>query len=139
MALSAFDDRSAAPQPAALSATLGRSAALWDAARQRLAADFAGLSEEWGFAGKAFGWSLRLKQKKRAIVYLTPCEKHFLASFALGEKACRAARDAALAPQILAAIDTAPRYTEGRGLRIPVRTRAQLEQVLRVAHVKMAN
>jgi hypothetical protein len=139
MALSAFDDRSAAPDAAAIAAVLGRSAALWANVKESLGAEFGTLIEEWTFAGKAYGWSLRLKRQKRAIVYLTPRAKHFLASFALGEKACRAAESAGLAPATLALIEAAPRYPEGRGVRIEVRTRADVEQVVRLARVKMAN
>lgn len=139
MALSAFDDKSTVPDAAAIALTLGRTAALWTSLRQSLGAEFPNVTEEWTFAGKAYGWSLRLKSKKRAIVYLTPCEKHFRASFALGEKACLAAQSAGLAPNVLALIEAAPRYPEGRAVRIPVRKRADVDQVLRVARVKMAN
>lgn len=139
MALSAFDDKSSAPDADAIAQTLGRSAALWTTLKESLAAEVDTLAEEWTFAGKAYGWSLRLKQKKRAIVYLTPCEKHFRASFALGEKACAAAQSAGLSRDTLALIEAAPRYAEGRGVRMPVRRRADVDQVLRVARVKMAN
>ena len=139
MALSAFDDRSSTPDGAILAATLGRTAALWTRVKKSLRAEFGELTEEWTFAGKAYGWSLRLKRAKRAIVYLTPREKHFLASFALGEKACRAAQSADLSDRTLSLIDEAPRYPEGRGVRIPVRTRADVDQVVGLARVKMAN
>ncbi len=139
MALSAFDDKSSVPDADAIVRTLGRTAALWTTLKESLAAEFDHLAEEWTFAGKAYGWSLRLKQKKRAIVYLTPCEQHFRASFALGGKACAAAQSAGLSRETLALIEAAPRYVEGRAVRIPVRTRADVDQVVRVARVKMAN
>lgn len=139
MGLSAFDDRSAVPDAAAVALTLGRTAGLWGSVKERLGAEFANLTEEWTFSGQAYGWSLRLKQNKRVIVYLTPREKHFLASFALGGKACLAAQSAGLAPDVLAMIDAAPRYAEGRGVRIPVRKRSDVDQVIRIARVKMAN
>jgi hypothetical protein len=37
---------------------------------------------------------------------------------------------------MLAIIDAAPRYAEGRGVRIPVRTNADLEGVLTIADLK---
>jgi len=139
MALSAFDDKNSPPDAAAVAAVLGRTASLWTRLKDGLGAEFEGLAEEWTFAGKAYGWSLRLKQKKRAIVYLTPHQRHFVASFALGEKACHAARAAGLNASTLAVLDTAPRYVEGRAVRIPVRRGVDVEQVIRLARVKMAH
>jgi hypothetical protein len=138
MALSVFDDKATCPNDHKIATALGRTAPLWTALKDALHTEYDGLEEDWHSAGAAHGWSLRLKQKTRAIVYLTPCAKHFLASFALGEKACRAALAAGLDPSVLALIDAAPRYAEGRGVRIPVRKRGDVDQVLRVARVKMA-
>jgi hypothetical protein len=91
MALSAFDDKGSPPLDRALEEMLGRTSTLWARLKDDLQAAYGPLLEEWNFSGKAYGWSFRLKQNKRTIVYMTPCRAHFLASFALGEKACRAA------------------------------------------------
>ena len=95
--------------------------------------------EEWNFSGKAYGWSFRLKQKKRTLVYMTPCRGYFLASFALGEKACLAAHAAGLPAPVLAIIDGAPKYAEGRGVRIPVRSRRDVDNVECLVAIKAAN
>jgi hypothetical protein len=39
---------------------------------------------------------------------------------------------------MMAAIDGAPRYAEGRGVRIPVRTKRDAEAVARLAAIKLA-
>jgi hypothetical protein len=116
---------------------LGRTGALWTQLTERLHAAYDPLTEDWGFAGAAYGWSLRLKKTKRALVYLTPCRGHFLASFALGEKACAAALERGLPREILDRIDAAPRYAEGRGVRIPVRTRKDVDHVQQIAAIKV--
>jgi hypothetical protein len=138
MALSAFDDKSAPPTGPALGLTLGRTAGLWTRLKGDLQEAHGPLVEEWSFAGKNYGWSFRLKQGKRALVYMTPYRGYFLASFALGEKACRAAQDAGVPPSILAIVDAAPKYAEGRGVRIPVRTLRDVTGVLKLAAVKAA-
>jgi hypothetical protein len=97
------------------------------------------LEKTWGFAGAKWGWSLRLKQKKRTVLYMTPCSKHFLVGFALGEKAVKAAIARPLPDSILAIIEEAPRYAEGRGVRIEVRNKRELEAVKELASVKMTN
>jgi hypothetical protein len=95
--------------------------------------------DEWAFAGATFGWSLRLKHAKRVIVHMTPCTDHFLASFALGEKACAAAREWGLPASILALIADAPKFAEGRGVRIPVRTQKDARAVRKLAAIKLAH
>ena len=136
MSLSAFDDKASPPRPRALHEMLGRTSVLWERLKEDLQAAHGPLVEEWAFSGQAYGWSFRLKEKKRTLVYMTPCRAHFLASFALGEKACLAARTARLPSSILALIDQAPKYAEGRGVRIPVRTKRDLAGVEKLAAVK---
>ena len=137
MALSAFDDKGSRPDAATLAATLGRSHAHWRAIIDGVRAAHGPVREEWSFAGANYGWSLRLKNAKKAIVYLTPRRHDFLASFALGEKACALARTSGISPDVLAIIDSAPRYAEGRGVRIPVRSRKTVGEVLKIAALKM--
>jgi hypothetical protein len=139
MALSAFDDKSQEPQASELERTLGRSSVHWEGLIAHLRDGFAPLDVTWGFAGAKWGWSLRLKQKKRTILYMTPCSRCFLAGFALGEKAVRAAHALPLPQSILEIIDEAPKYAEGRGVRIEVRTKKDLEAVKQLAAVKMAH
>jgi hypothetical protein len=139
MALSAFDDKAHQPAPADLESVLGRSFGHWKQMVAHLEAEYAPLDQTWNFAGAKWGWSLRLKRKKRTILYMTPGRKRFLAGIVLGEKAVRAARARGLPKPVLDAIAEAPRYAEGRGVRIAVRTRADREGVLALAAVKMEN
>jgi hypothetical protein len=139
MALSAFDDRSKSPEAVELERVLGRSGDRWNELRAHLAAEFPPLEETWTFAGAKWGWSLRLRRKKRTILYLTPCWRCFQVGFALGEKAVQAARASTLPNAVLAVIDAAQRYAEGRAVRLEVRTKHDLESVKTLAAVKMAN
>lgn len=120
MVLSAFADPSVPPTAEALAAALGPSRPLWE----RLLAFTRDLlspgAEVWHFAGRKFGWSLRVKQGDRVILYLTPQDGVVLAGLVLGEKAARAAEEAELPAAALSALQDAPRYAEGRGLRIAV-------------------
>ena len=140
MAFSAFDDKSQPPEPDQVAAKIGkRASARWDELDRHLAAEFAPLSREWKYSGKAYGWSLQMKRKKRAVVYMTPCEGFFRASFAIGEKAAEAAHAGGLPAEALELIDSAQRYAEGRAVRVEVRTKKDLEIVKKIAAVKMAN
>ena len=138
MALSALDDKSQLPTEAALGAVLGSAREHWGALQDALASEYPPLTETWGYSGKKWGWSLALKQKKRTIVYLTPCESFFYAGFALGEKAVAVARQGGLPPAVLAIIDSAPKYAEGRGVRLEVRNAEDVGHVLAIAAAKMS-
>lgn len=133
----AFHNPSARPSEPDLAAALGPAGALWRRFIHDLPRACGPITNEWSFS-KAFGWTLRLKQPARVVVYLTPGDFSFLASFALGEKACKAIHQAEIPPEILAIIDAAPKYAEGRGVRIPVRTNTDVEAILRIAAIKVS-
>ena len=138
MALSAFDDRSRKPQEADLAATLNRSFASWNELKKLIGSRFEPVAFEWGFTSKTTGWGLRLKHEKRTILYMTPCKGHFLASFALGEKAVKAAHNSDLSNSVLKVIDSAKKYAEGRGVRLEVRDARDVRQVVMLAVIKMS-
>ena len=139
MALSAFDDKSRQPRDRDLAATLGSAFVFWSELKSLMASRFAPLSIEWGFASKKTGWGLRLKREKRTILYMTPCKGYFVASFALGEKAVKAARESDLPVSVLEIIDNAKKYAEGRGVRLAVRSAEDVRNVEKLAVIKMAN
>jgi hypothetical protein len=139
MALSAFENKSKEPTKRTLKTILGRTSTHWDNLTAHIASEYEPLDETWNFAGAAWGWSLRLKQKKRTVLYMTPCRGYFLVGFALGEKAVKAARSSGLPDAVLSIIDGSKKYAEGRAVRIEVRTKKDLDGVKRVAAIKMAN
>ena len=56
-----------------------------------------------------------------------------------GEKAVAAAKLINLSSDLLAAIDAAPRYTEGRGVRIEVSSKHQVPDLAILAKIKCEN
>ncbi len=139
MGLSAFDDKSSQPKEEEVAAMLGKAYGAWSELKAHISTQFAPLVIEWGYASKSTGWGLRLKQEKRTVLYMTPCKGYFLASFALGEKAVKAAQASGLPAAALAAIESAPKYAEGRGVRLEVKTKRDLKAIEKLAEIKMAN
>jgi hypothetical protein len=139
MALSAFDDKSNPPRGYDLAATLGSTFVFWNELKRLIASRFSPLSEESGFASKKTGWGLRLKREKRTVLYMTPCEGYFMASFALGEKAVKAAHESDLPVSVLRVIDGAKKYAEGTGVRLEVRSAEDVRNVEKLAVIKMAS
>jgi hypothetical protein len=70
---------------------------------------------------------------------MTPCHKYFLAYFAFGEKAYRAVTTASPSAGVMTLLRSAPKYPEGRGIRVTVRTGRDLDDVLRLAAIKASN
>jgi hypothetical protein len=138
MALSAFDDKSRQPKDDDLKTMLGSAYPHWNDLKKIISAKYAPVSIEWGFSSKATGWGLRLKRGDRAILYMTPCKGYFLASFALGEKAVKTAHESDLPASVLAVIDGAKKYAEGRGVRLEVRTAEDVHNIEKLAVIKMA-
>ncbi len=131
-----LDDKTQPPNDAALAKALGKAKMLWDEYARHIAEEHGPVTEAWGFYKS---WSLRLKQKKRTIVYLLPRDGYFLCAFVYGEKATAEARRARLPKDVLKTIDEAPVYAEGRGFRLEVRKKQDLETMKKLAAIKMAN
>ena len=122
-----------------LSAALGASKQFW----VKLVADLADENgvdvQEWNSYSPKAGWALRLKRKKRTIVWLSPCHSYFRVMFILGDKAVKAARQSKLPQRIMKIIDEATRYPEGTGLRIDVKGAKDIPVIKKLAAIKLEN
>ena len=139
MALSAFADKAHQPTNEDLRVALGPAHDAWNALIEAVAASIPQLDQIWGCTSKSTGWGLRLRHKERVILYMTPSTGHFLVSFVLGEKAVKQARSARLSKALLSAIEAAPRYAEGRGVRVTVSNRGQVASLASLAVIKHQN
>ena len=130
MLMNAFIGQAVAPTDAQLSHELGRSRALWD----RLIAEVPECeTEEWNSYSPKAGWALRLKHRKRNIVYLSPSHGAFIATLILGQKAVAAARDAGLVT------GEEKKYPEGTAFRVEVKSAKDVAAVRKLAEIKLAN
>lgn len=137
MSLSAFCDKTHQPTDSEVSIVLGGTYSVWNQLIESISEKFSPIVVEWGCSSGKTGWGLRLKQEKRTILYMAPCKGYFYASFALGEKAVKLAHESDLPSAVLAAIDAAPKYAEGRGVRLQVRCPQDLVWVIKIADAKM--
>jgi hypothetical protein len=139
MAMSIFDDKLREPGAEELAEALGRTSGLCNELTAMIDERFDPVAREWVFSGKNYGWSLRLKQKKRAILYMTPCAGHFRVAFAFGEKAVQAALQSGLPADVQDLVNNAPKYPEGRGVRMEVKSRQDIRIAVKLAEIKMAH
>jgi hypothetical protein len=134
----AFIGKKTKPTDAELSAALGQSSATWNELLAELA-DSEGIDEqEWSSYSLKAGWSLKVKKGARTILYLSPGKGWFRASFALGDKAAKAAMKAG-PDRLIKLVKQAPRYAEGAGVRIEVKSAKDLPLVITLARCKAAS
>lgn len=137
MSQNAFAGRPTRPDKKSLASILGTSKPLWDRLLIDLKRDLKLNHAEWHSASVRLGWSLRLQQKKRNILYLGPRENGFTAAFVLGKEAVSAAQSSSLPPKILRSIAEAKRYAEGTGVRVEVKTPEDVSAVKILAKIKL--
>ena len=82
---------------------------------------------------------MRLKRKKRTIVWLAPCQGCFRVAFILGDKAMKAARECELPKRMVKILEEAPKYPEGTGVRIVVKGDKDIAVLKKLAEIKLAN
>jgi hypothetical protein len=135
----AFIGKPAQPTSDELSSVLGSSAAAWEELLDWLAKEKGVADQEWSSVSPKYRWALRMKLKKRNIVYLSPCAGCFRVAFVLGDRAMAAARQSKLPKSVLKALNEAPHYAEGTGIRLMVHTNKDLQAIRTLAAIKMAN
>ena len=139
MTPNAFVGRTKAPTAAEVALALGPAGAVWDRLLADLADDLGVTGREWKSYSPKHGWALRLMRGKRNVVYLSPCVGSFIVTFILGDRAVRAARADKPSARLLKLLDGAPKYPEGTGVRLDVKSARDLPVVKTLARIKVAN
>jgi len=139
MAVSVFDDKSKKPTDRDLAGALGEMYALWRELKDFVLQQYPSAAEEWNHSGKNYGWGFRLKDKKRAILYLSPGDGCFKASLVFGEKATREALAGHISDEIKKIIESAKVYAEGRGVRVDVTGPEFVADIKKMILIKLKN
>lgn len=124
------------PTDAELTATLGAAKPVWDELLIAVAQECGATVREWKCYSPKSGWALRAKRKDRTIIWLTPSRDCFEVLFILGEAAMTAARHTRLPQHVLRILKEAPKYPEGSGVRVRVKSMRDLAAVKKLAAVK---
>jgi uncharacterized protein DUF3788 len=138
MPSSAFDVRAHRPTEREVRSALGAAAPFWASLIEAVREQCTPVTEEWSFASAKVGWSMRLKHGDRIVLYLTPQEGRFVTGVVLGDKAVSAAKAAGrVSEAALAVVSAAPKYAEGRGIRLTVASAAELAIARELALIKV--
>jgi hypothetical protein len=135
----AFIGKPKQPTDKELTTALGPARSTWDRLLAELDREFGVNVHEWNCYSLKAGWSLRAKRKARTIVWLGPREGTFMAAFILGDKAMLAARAGKLPQRIVKIMNEAPKYPEGTGIRVMIKSLKDIAAIKTLAAIKIAN
>ncbi len=135
---SIFIDKAIMPNDVMLKEALGELFPLWMDIKNYVIMAYPKAMDEWNYPGQKYGWSFRIKDKKRAIIYLLPRDTYFLVAFVFGEKATLAALGSEIGKNIKTEIESARVYAEGRGFRIEVRNESILPDIKKLVDIKLS-
>jgi hypothetical protein len=137
MSISVFNEKKNPPTEPELKAALKKNYPLWIELKEFVIKNYQGTIEQWNSGGLKHGWSFRLRDKKRAIVYFIPCDGYFKVAMVFGEKATNDARNSKISTAILDIIESATVYAEGRGFRIDINGATYLEDIKKLILIKL--
>jgi hypothetical protein len=139
MCPNAFINKPKPPTEPELTAALGAAKAVWDQILTRLDQDLGVDGREWKCHSPKWGWSLRVKRKERTIIWFSPFDGRFEVSFILGDRAMCAARAIRLPKRVLDVMKSAPKYPEGTGIRLEVKSARDIAALMKLAAIKLAH
>lgn len=138
MDTSIFPDKSQTPSLNDLKKALGSSYKNWIAIRDYVFEKYPAAFEEWNYPGAKYGWSFRIKDKKRAIVYLLPRDGYFKLAMIFGAKASDAIFNSNISDAIIQELKAARVYAEGRGIRLDITEESNLSDIKQMIDFKLA-
>lgn len=128
-----FLDKTPKPTSARLSKVLGARAGYWKELKRHVPGPTV---EEWKHYGKG-GWTLKLFRGRRNLLFLSARKGYFYVSFVFGDTAVAAAEQSDLPAALVEQLVTARKYAEGRGIRIAVKSRKDLEHAKGLLDLKL--
>ena len=139
MDISIFTNKLIVPENGDLMQVLGTSYKLWEDIKKYVYEKYPAAFEEWNYPGVKYGWSFRLKDKKRAILYFLPREKYFMVAFVFGQKATDIILQSGISDEIKSELGNGRVYAEGRGIRLTVKNENHLNDIKKLIEIKISN
>ncbi len=134
---SIFMDKSKKPGETELKKALGKTFPYWKSLEEFTLKNEPSAKNEWKFSGAKFGWSFRISDKKRVIIYLLPRDGFFKTAFVFGGKAYEEVMASNVSDEIKKELKAAKPYAEGRGIRLEVRTKSIINDLKTLIKIKL--
>jgi hypothetical protein len=118
-------------------ATLGRAYAPWAGIVRVVEALASPLEIQWRPSKIAFGHVCLLRHRQRTLLYLLPEQASITVAIVIGERAYGLAMASTLSVAVKSSLAAARPYAEGRGIRVPVRTKRDLATIRKLVVIKL--
>ncbi len=139
METSIFMDLTKIPEVNELEIGLSKTYAFWKEIRDFVLEKYPAAIEEWHIAVKKYGWGFRIKDKKRAIIYLSPRDGFFLVAMVFGQKATDQILNSDVSNFTKEELINSKVYMEGRVIRFEIRDSTFINDIKRLVEIKIAN
>jgi hypothetical protein len=136
---SIFVNKSELPSIDNLQIALGDTFEIWKNIEAIAFENYPKAKANWFFSSQKFGWSYRVKDSKRVIIYLLPRDNFFKIAFIFGQNATEKIFESNVSENIKSALKEAKVYAEGRGIRIDVRDRSNFHDIQELIKIKIMN
>ena len=118
---SIFMDKTVKPTDKDLAEKLDVTYDLWKRLCDLVLSKYPKGTADWNFPGKKYGWSFRIKDNRRALIYFLPKDQFFKVAFVFGDKAVIDIMRTGISDKIKEELNQAKKYGEGRGIRIDIK------------------
>lgn len=134
---SIFTNKLVAPTEADVKTALGANFELWQSVAAYAHEQCPKAIDLWKFPGEKHGWSFRVNDKKRVLVYLLPRDGFFKVAMVFGQKAFEAVMNGDVSADIKQELAAAQAYVEGRGIRIDVQNEKIIKDIRALIDIKL--
>lgn len=134
---SIFLDKNEKPSATQLQKALGHTYPIWQTFADYTLKIYPKAMAEWHYSSEKFGWSFRIKDQKRVLIYLLPRDQFFKVAFVFGPKATDAVLADSVAESIKTDLSSAKPYAEGRGIRIVITDESLTDDILKLIDIKL--
>lgn len=139
MPISIFTDKAQIPNEEDILQALGTTYPLWKSIEADVIQKYSNAKLEWNYSGVKFGWSYRIKDKKRVLIYFLPRNNYFKVAMVFGQNATDTIMNSTINDSIKTTLQEAKVYAEGRGIRIDIQDDSQIMDIKELISIKLAH
>lgn len=135
--ISIFTDKKVQPANAHLRIALAETYEYWKEIITLTDKLFPENIKEWFVSGAKYGWAFRIKDKKRALIYLLPRDSFFKVSFVFGQKASDEIFQSKVSEIIKTGLKSAKVYKEGRSITLEIKDGQLMTDIQKLIEIKI--
>ncbi|MFV0395612.1 MAG: DUF3788 family protein [Coprobacillaceae bacterium] len=136
MATSIFEDKQQIPTIEEVEMSLKEVLSVWEHLLDYIEQHYGKLQNEWKFYSKKAGWTYRVSNDKRNIVFLTPNDSYFLVTINMSEKVGKQVLSASVSEDVKTMIKEARVYMEGIGILLKIGNKNDLEDIKTILEIR---